>query len=117
VLGVAVIVEALGVVQECEPSQDGRVEVHGLGKASAVKPHPAPVRQAVNAIREVEPEVRAYLCQRLVYDEPAALIRLTIHVSQPLIPRAIAFCEATRDCLQTVGDLPVMMVTTELEIE
>jgi hypothetical protein len=58
----------------------------------------------------VEPEVRAYLCQRLVYDEPATLIRLTIHVSQPLTPRAIAFCEATRGCHQVAGDLLVILL-------
>jgi hypothetical protein len=38
--------------------QQGRVDVACGSQRSPVKPHPAPIRQAVNAVREAEPELR-----------------------------------------------------------
>ena len=73
VLRISVVVVPLAVVQEGKPREDARVHVEPGGELSPMKPHPAPVRQAVDAVRKVQPELRPDDRQCLVDDVGAAL--------------------------------------------
>jgi hypothetical protein len=57
--GIATVVDALAVVQEREPRQQGRVDVQRSSQRPPMKPHPAPMRQAVDATGKVQPETEA----------------------------------------------------------
>ncbi len=62
------IVVPLTVMKKSEPGKDRRVDVERACDSSSVEPHPTPVRDAVDAILEVEPEHGAYDRERLLDD-------------------------------------------------
>ena len=81
---VAGVVEALAVVQVRKPRQHGGIDVERCRQRPAVEPHPAPVRQPVDAAFEVKPELRPHDGQRLVDDLRAALLHERNAYTSPL---------------------------------
>ncbi len=65
---IAMIVVPLTVMKKGEPGKDRRVHVERACDSSSVEPHPAPVRDAVDAILEVEPKHGAHDRERLLDD-------------------------------------------------
>ena len=68
---VTAVVVALAVVLECKPGQHGWVDVHRCGQTPAMEPDTAPMRYAMDATFEVEPELRPHQLQRLADDVAA----------------------------------------------
>ena len=103
VLRIAVVVVPLTVVQERKPREHAGVHVEPGGKCPPVNLHPAPVRQAMDAIRKVQPELRPDGRQCLVDAVGAALSHPAKTTRRPCPAKA---CGAGRPAARSIPRRP-----------
>lgn len=68
VSGIGPFIHTLAVVQECEPGENARIDIERACEFAAVSPNPTPVRDAVDAMMEVETELRSHDRERSMED-------------------------------------------------
>ena len=71
VASIDAVIVALAVVQEGKPCDDARIDVERTRERTTVDPNATPVRDAVDAVVEVEPELRPHHRDGLLHDRDA----------------------------------------------